>query len=134
MSKEEKYEGNYLESCDLMATPPVSLTIKSVTDKNTEKDSRGKLIKNIVIRFEETDKAFVCCPTNRRLISAQYGSKPAIWIGKKVSLEVRYLDLTSFIGESNVPSIRVLLPAGVAEPLQCRKWMGERKSNQRKES
>ena len=38
----ERFEGNFIESADLMGLGPVTLTISEVIPENTEKDSRGK--------------------------------------------------------------------------------------------
>lgn len=123
MSKEERYVGNFIESSDMMTVPPVRLTIAGVTPPNTKSDSAGKVIKQPIIAFKETDKALVCGKTNIRCIKADHGSKPESWIGKTITLTVRYL--REAFGEKNVPTLRIIPNNPV--PMGARKFMGYEK-------
>lgn len=123
MSKDERYEGNFIESADMMTVPPVRLTIESVAAPNTKKDATGKLIKQPIIGFKETPKQFVCGKTNIRCIKADHGAKPDAWVGKQIVLTVRYL--REAFGEKNVPTLRVI-PANPV-PMGARKFMGYEK-------
>lgn len=125
MSREEKYEGHFLESADMMTVGEIRLTIKSVVPPNTERDSAKKLIKHPIIEFEGTDKRLVCNRTNERCIKSQFGSKAEKWIGQQIVLRVNYLP--EAFGEKNVPTLRVINPESVPVPMAARKWMGSDK-------
>jgi hypothetical protein len=125
MSRDERYEGNFLESADMMTAGEIRLTIKAIVPPNTERDSAKKLIKHPIISFEGTDKRLVCNATNERCIKSQFGSKAATWIGKQIVLRVNYL--AEAFGEKNVPTLRVINPDGVPVPMAARKWMGQDK-------
>lgn len=120
-----RYEGDFLESADLMQSPPVTVVIEKVTPPMVEKDAAKKPIKHPILDLKGAKKRFVTGKTNERLIKAIHGKKASGWIGKSITLCVRYLP--EAFGEKNVPTLRVQLPPGVAMPMQCRKFYGEEK-------
>lgn len=120
-----RFEGEYVESADLMGGAPVTLVVKDVIPPNTEKSADGRLVDKPIIVFEGARKRFVMGKTNERIVKAMHGRKPSQWIGKSVTLGVRYLK--SAFGENNVPTVRVIPPAGVAIPFAARKHYGSDK-------
>jgi hypothetical protein len=118
-----KFEGDFVEAADLMQRS-VTLTISGVVPPNVEKDrgGKGKLIDKPIFSFEKAAKRFICGKTNRRIIQAIHGKKASQWIGKTVTLGVRYLK--EAFGEKNVPTVRVLPPPGVPIPMSARKFFG----------
>lgn len=119
----DKFEGHFLESADLMASRPVTLTISGIVPPNTEKAADGRLIDKPIIAFEKTDKRMIIGKTNERIIKSFLGSKPNEWVGQKVTVMVRYLKAA--FGESNVPTLRIVPPEGKPIPFACRKHWGQ---------
>lgn len=121
-TKMAKYEGNFLESSDLMHSPPVTVVIADVKPPNTEKSADGRKIDKPILVFEKATKWFVCGKTNIRILKAWHGKKPSSWIGRQVTIGVRYLKAA--FGESNVPTLRIIPPNTVPLPMSARKWFG----------
>lgn len=119
----DRYVGNFIESADLMHSDPVTLAIADAIPPGTEKSADGRLIDRPIIAFEKTDKRFILSKTNERLVKAMHGSKPRSWTGQPITLTVRYLPKA--FGETNVPTVRVVLPDGVPMPMACRKHYGQ---------
>jgi hypothetical protein len=122
--RDKKPPTRWIEAADLMQGGPFTLTVKSVSAPNTEKDSDGALMEEPVIWFEEVPKGLVLgCKTNKRNVNAQLSTKAASWVGKKLTICARYL--ANAFGEKNVPAIRVLMPPGIPLPWQSRGQMGK---------
>jgi hypothetical protein len=116
-------EGDYLDSADLMASEkPIFVTIKKVINAGELKNASGEPIKKPVLEFEETPKKLILCRTNEKIIKSVNGN---IWTGKKIGLEVRYLERS--FHERNVPCIRVSQTPGKVLPFACRKHYGQPK-------
>lgn len=120
-----RFEGDFVESADLMNSKPVTLTISEVIKPGSEQSKDGRMIDRPIIAFEKATKRFVVSKTNERLLKAMFGPKPAEWVGQQVTLTVRYLKQA--FGESNVPTVRVVLPDDVPMPWSCRKHYGQEK-------
>jgi hypothetical protein len=118
-----KFEGNYIESSDLMHGH-ATLTIAGVVPPNTDKDKdgKGKLIDKPILSFERTTKRLIIGRTNERILKAIHGRKASGWIGKQITLGVRYL--AEAFGEKNVPTIRIIPPADVPLPMSARNHFG----------
>lgn len=116
-----RFEGNYIESADLMRAQAV-LTIESVVPPNTESDAKKKLINRPVISFRGTSKRFILGKTNERILRAVHGRKASQWAGKQIRLGVRYL--AEAFGERDVPTIRIIPPPDVPLPMGVRKHYG----------
>jgi hypothetical protein len=119
-----RFDGPYLESSDLTQRM-VTLTISGVIPPGVEKDKggKGKTIDKPMICFEKAAKRLILGRTNERIIKAIHGKKASGWIGKAVTLCVRYLP--EAFGQTNVPTIRVMPPSNVPLPFNCRKHFGE---------
>jgi hypothetical protein len=115
------FEGNYIESADLLKVAPVTLTIQEVIPPNTEKSADGRLIDKPIIVFEKAHKKLVCGKTNYRVLKALHG-RESDWKGKQIVLGVRYLK-TAF-GQPNTPTVRVIPPKGTPIPASAWKHMG----------
>ena len=121
----EKYEGNYLESADLMSRPPVTLVIAGWEPPNTVKAANGKLIDKPILSFEGTKKQMILNQTNKTLLKAMFGTKASGWVGHPVTIGVRYL--AKAFKEKDVPCLRIVLPEGVPWPSGVRPFMGTEK-------
>lgn len=118
MTDRETYVGNFLESCDLIASSgPVTLTIENYVPENTERDSRKQVIDRPIVSFRETPKRLIVGKTNERLLRAQCG-KPEQWAGKQIKLRVCYLK--TFLNQRNVPCIRIAPESEDKWPMGCR--------------
>lgn len=120
--KPQRFEGDFLESADLMHSDPVRVKIAKVIPPNTEKAADGRLIDRPIIEFHKAHKRFILSKTNVRLMKSLFGPTPAEWVDKEVTLGVRYLK-TAF-GEKNVPTVRVIVPDGSPMPFGARKHYG----------
>lgn len=118
----ERFEGDFLESADLMQIKSVSLEILGATEPNTEKAADGRLIDKPIIGFKGTPKRMILGKTNVRNIKAEHGAKPSEWAGKRITIEIRYLKKA--FGETNIPTLRVI-PQTVPIPFASRKHMGQ---------
>lgn len=125
VNRPQRFEGDFVESADLMRCPPVTKTIKAVVKPGSEKCANKRVIDRPIIEFEGSSKRFICSKTNERLIKAIYGPKTSEWAGKQVTLMVRYL-IEAF-GEPDVPTLRIVLPRGIPMPFSVRKWYGSEK-------
>lgn len=123
MTKREQYEGNFLESSDLQAADPYTLEISEVIAPNTVKDARKKTIDRAILVFANAQKRLILGKTNERIIKAMYGAKAQQWVGKTVTLGVRYL--ARAFGEKNVPTIRVKPPDDFPIPFSARQHYGK---------
>ncbi len=116
-----RYEGSFVESADIM-TRPVTLIIASVVPPGVECDAKKKKIEKPIIGFEKANKRLILGRTNERILKAIHGKKASGWLGKPITLVVRYL--AEAFGERNVPTIRILPPADVPLPMSARKFFG----------
>lgn len=116
----EMYEGNYL--CGLDLPHPVEVEIEAVAQPGTEKDAGGKLIKEAILSFKGARKRLVVKTVHWCVIAAMHGKDESKWPGKKITLACRYLK--EFMGEHNVPCVRVIPPAGTAIPRRIVRFMG----------
>lgn len=118
-----RFEGHFVESADLM-TRQVTLTINGIVPPNTEKDKdgKGRPIDKPILSFDKTSKRFIAGKTNQRIIRAIHGAKASGWLGKQITLGVRYLP--EAFGEKWAPTVRVIPPEGVPLPMSVRKFYG----------
>lgn len=101
----EMFEGDFLSSMDLLQKGgPVKVKIAAVLPKNTERDSKNKLIDKPIVAFEGAKKRLILNNTNGKILAVLFGQKTPEWSGKEVTLLVRYIDA---FGQKNVPVIRV---------------------------
>ena len=98
------FEGDFLDATDI---PPGGFTVEiaSIVPPGSERDKQGKNIDRTIIAFKGAKKRLIVNKTNLKIIALQYGKKASDWIGKPVTLTVRYLK--SAFGQSNVPVIRI---------------------------
>lgn len=122
-----KYEGDYLESADLMHRPPCVLQIAEVVPPCVEKDATKRLIDKPIFRFEKATKRMIMGKTNQRIVKAIHGNKASGWIGQTVTIGVRYIDLPEALGGKDCPTLRVIPPDGVPIPVSARRWYGTEK-------
>ncbi len=126
-------DSRFLESSDLMATEPCTLEIADVhapgtimvPDTKSEKKGAEKPLNFGVLSFAGTSKMFIVKPTNRRLIKSILGPRASTWVGKKITIGVRYLEQA--FGEWNVPCLRVIPPQGVPIENRVRPYYGAEK-------
>lgn len=121
-AKMARYEGDFLESSDLMHSPPVTVTIAEVVAPCEEKCANGRTIDKAILRFASAKKRFIVGKTNRRALKCLLGPKASGWIGQQVQIGVRYLD--EAFGEPCVPALRVLFPEGVPVPASVKVHYG----------
>lgn len=126
--KMERYEGKFLQAADLMKSPPITVIIADVVAPNTDTDANKKLIDRPILTLKSpksgkiAGKRFIVNTTNKTLLKAMISTKATEWIGHEITLGVRYLKKA--FGESNVPTIRIIPPAGFSVPFGSRKHMG----------
>lgn len=99
-----QFTGNFLSAPDL--DKDVTVTISAVSKPDAEKDATGKVIDKRILTFSGAKKRLILNKINSQTIALMYGKSTTGWIGKPVTLTVRYLK-TAF-GQSNVPVIRVV--------------------------
>jgi hypothetical protein len=105
----EAFEGDYLKALDLMhlERAETKATISGITLPNTEKSANKKLINKTIISFKDRKKRMILATTNVDILRSLYGSKVSQWIGKEVTIGVRYIDA---FGYTDVPSLRIIPP------------------------
>lgn len=102
-----RFEGNFLDANDIRATgKDFCLEIASVVGPNTERDATKKLIDKWIVGFKGAKKRLIVNNLNAKIIVQWHGEKSREWIGKKITLTVRWLKAA--FGEKNVPVIRVV--------------------------
>jgi hypothetical protein len=99
------FECDFLDATDI---PPAgfTVTIAAVTPPGTERDKQGKNIDKAIVAFTGAKKRLILNKTNAKIIALAYGKKASEWIGKPVTLTVRYLEKA--FGQKNVPVIRIV--------------------------
>jgi hypothetical protein len=118
----EAFTGNFLDSSDLMGKGNVTVTISDVVPPGVEKDAAKKTIDKPIIAFEKTSKRLVLGKVNMKILKMQHGDKASEWIGKKITLCVRYLEKA--FGQTNVPTIRLVPDADKPMTFGMRKNYG----------
>lgn len=118
-----RFEGDFVESADLMQGPPVTLRIAGIVPPETETDAGGKIITKPIIAFEKARKRFVMGKTNERILKAIHGKKASAWIGKDITISVRYL--RKAFEQENVPTLRIVIPDGMPVPFNVKKHYGK---------
>lgn len=115
-----QFEGDFLDATDI---PPAGITIKiaKVIEPSAEKDKTGKVIDKTIIAFEGAKKRLIANKTNLKIVALMYGKKASEWIGKPVTLTVRY---GNFFGERDVPVIRIVPSADHPMTFGMRKHYG----------
>jgi len=126
MSKpmDDRYEGNFLDALDLPEGVEAKVTIESIADPLTEKDTAKKLIKNAIISFEKKQKRLILNKTNFKNLKAMFGGNPQNWIGKQIVIQRRYLDAAHAFGIENTLAIRVIPPIGTPILKSAANFMG----------
>ena len=107
-----QFTGNFLDASDLMANGNITLEISEVVAPNAEKDAAGKQINKAIVAFKGAKKRLILNKTNAKVIAMAHSKKASEWVGKKITLTVRFLE-TAF-GQKNVPVIRVVPPEGTS--------------------
>jgi len=97
-----------MDASDIMGKGAVTVTITDVVAPNIEKDGTGKTINKAIVAFKGATKRLIMNKTNCKVIALMYGNKPSEWVGKQVTLGVRYLEKA--FGQFNVPTVRVIPP------------------------
>ena len=118
----EQFQGEFIESADIMGSGPITLTIKEVLPRNTVEDSQKRLIDKPILVFEKAAKKFIVNKTNEKILRSRYGKN---WSGNEVTLIVTYLK--EAFGELNVPAVRVQEFEGVPLPFSVRRKYGSLK-------
>jgi hypothetical protein len=98
------FTGDFLDATDI---PPEGFTIEiaGVVGPGTERDSSNKVIDRTIISLKGAKKRLIANKTNLKIIALKYGKKASDWIGKTITLTVRYVNA---FGEKNVPVIRIV--------------------------
>lgn len=117
----ERYEGRFLEAADFPEGQVRHFTVQAVIAPNTEKDARGKVIKEAILMFAGETKGLVLNPTNYRVLRLLFG-EPENWIGKVVRIMRRYLK--EAFGIENEHCLRIVPPKGTPMPGRVMKFMG----------
>lgn len=116
------FQGNFMDASDIMGKGNVTVIIADVVAPKAEKDATGKLIDRAIIAFKSATKRLIANKTNLKIIASMYGNKPSEWVGKPVTLGVRYLEKA--FGQANVPTVRVIPPADKPLTFGMRKHFG----------
>ncbi len=101
----QQFEGNFLDALDI-PKGGITVEIVDVVVPDAEKDKTGKTIDKGILAFKGAKKRLILNKVNSKIIALAHGKKASEWIGKSITLTVRYLK-TAF-GQSNVPVIRVV--------------------------
>lgn len=100
----------------------ITLTIKSVGDKDSMKSQDGKVIPGFPVHFTETEKIAVLKGSNVRLLKAALKTADrSEMAGKKLTL---YPVKGNWFGQTDVAAVRVRVPAGVAKPFIQKQHLG----------
>jgi hypothetical protein len=125
MSDKQEFGTEYLYSENLLANgkyQTVQVEIESYIEPNTVRSADKKLIDKPILKFKGKSKMLVLCKTNQVLIICSTGEQPGpIWIGKKITLQVREVDAFGEI----VSAIRVIPPNGVKVRKNVLKRLGK---------
>lgn len=100
-----QFEGDFLDATDIPAGG-FTVTIAAIVPPNTERDATKKVIDKTILAFDGARKRLILNKTNLKIIALMYGKKASDWVGKKVTLTVRYLEKA--FGQTNVPVVRIV--------------------------
>lgn len=101
----------------------VTLTIKSVGDKDSMKAKSGQTIEGHPFHFVETEKVAVFKGCNIRLVKAVLGIQNREQMpGKKITL---YPVKGNWFGQEGVCAVRVRVPDGQPRPFITKKDLGQ---------
>jgi hypothetical protein len=118
---QERYEGRFMEGGDFPEGTVRHLTIQSVIPPGTEKDARGKPIREAILMFAEEPKGLILGKTNYRVLKILFGDSED-WVGKEIRVMRRYL--REAFGIKNELCVRIVPPKGTPMPGRVMKWMG----------
>jgi hypothetical protein len=108
---EDRYEGPFIAANDIPRGVTFELEITAVTEPMTEKDALGKPIKEAILSFKGARKRLVLNKINYDAIKTVCDTADtAKWIGQKIKIQRRYVDLTEKFGGPDTMCIRVLAP------------------------
>jgi hypothetical protein len=119
-----QFQGNFLDASDLMKADQ-TVTISDVVGPNEEQDSQKKRIDKPILSFAGCKKRLILNKTNSKVIAMAHGKKASEWVGKKITLTVRWLEKA--FGQTNVPVVRVVPPEGTALTFGMRQKYGSPK-------
>ena len=102
------------------------MTVESVIAPNTKKDARKKLIDKpiLVLKGSTRNKEMIVGKTNYKVLVAMFGKKSSSWVGKEITLAVRYLPKSQGFGQENCPCVRIIPPKGQPIPRSAFQFMG----------
>lgn len=121
MSMQERYEGRFLEAADFPEGQVRHFIVQAVIPPGTEKDAKGKPIKEAILMFTDEPKGLVVNKTNYRVLRLLFGDSEH-WIGKEVRIMRRYL--REAFGIRNEHCLRIVPPKGTPMPGRVMKFMG----------
>jgi hypothetical protein len=132
VKKEPRHEG-FIASDDIgydnKGGNSVTLEIESTAEPGTVTDAKKATVQERVLYFKKAEKGLILNRTNERILRLLCGRKPSGWIGKTITLQVRFTDA---FGEVDIPTIRIIPPKGVPLPFGVRKWIGREKPTKTK--
>lgn len=101
------FDGNFIAAEDILQSGDVTVTIEAVIAPNTERDKggKGRPIDKPILVMRGAKKRLVIGKTNLKVIAGLHGKASQEWIGKQITLTVRYLK--DAFGQKNVPVVRV---------------------------
>ena len=125
-------DGRFLHGEDLRDASgwrEVTLTVKAVGDKGSEKSADKRAIEGYPVYFEERDKVLVLNRTNTKLgIAAMRTKERDKWVGQKLTLYPAMLaskkDDKPVFGQRNIVCVRVRVPEGVPRPYVMPQHLG----------
>lgn len=119
-----RFEGRFLDALDIMAAKKdVTVTITDIVAPDTERDAKNKLIDKAILSFKGASKRFILTKINEKILKAIHGKAPSKWIGKEITLTVRYLK--EAFNEENLPAIRIVPPPDMPLTFAMRKHYGK---------
>lgn len=101
-----RFEGNFLDANDIRASGDITLEIAAAVPPNTERDAQKKNIDKWIVAFKGAKKRLILNTINSKIIVQQHGDKSREWVGKKITLTVRWLEKA--FGQRNLPVVRVV--------------------------
>ena len=118
----DAFTGNFMDATDILQKGKVTVMIADVIAPNKEKDAAGKVINKPILSFEKATKRLIMNKINCKIVALMYGTKASIWVGKPITLCVRYLEKA--FGQTNVPVVRVCPPEDKPLTFAMRKHFG----------
>ena len=105
-TKRDPYEGShFLKADDIMGrSKACTAVIDTILPAGSQTDARGRVIDKKVVTFQKTDKQLILSPINHKVLKVNFGPDENDWLGKKIAIVVRYLDMP---GDNDLPCIRV---------------------------